>query len=240
MMTAPMKNQINRHNRLTENKSANALNVLNQKPRALRPKDAATIMLIDRTSDTMRVLMGKRSNKHAFMPSVFVFPGGRRDRNDWRLPVSKPMHQDVLDLLLKDTHKRFSVKTAQALVNAAARELGEETGLILGDHKNGYDLSKIRYFARALTPIGQNRRFDTRFFACFCDEMGLNSAKMRDSDELSDLMWVQIENPGSLPLPDITRTVLGELNIALHKAPNLPFRNPVISFKGDRKDYFIK
>lgn len=237
MMTAPMRNQINRHKLLTELTSVNAPI---QKTRALRPKDAATIMLIDRSSAELRVLMGKRSNKHAFMPSVFVFPGGRRDRNDWRLPVSKPLHQGVLELLLRDTHKRFSPKTAQALANAAARELGEETGLLLNDDKNGYDLSKIRYFARAVTPIGQNRRFDTRFFVCFCDEMGLNTSKMQDSDELSELMWVNINNPGSLPLPDITRTVLGELNAALHKAPNLPFRNPVISFMGDRKDYFIK
>ena len=46
--------------------------------RALRPRDAATLILVERAErDHTRVLMGKRHAGHRFMPGKFVFPGGR-------------------------------------------------------------------------------------------------------------------------------------------------------------------
>ena len=51
----------------------------------LRPRDAATLMLLDRRGDEIRVLMGKRHAKHVFMPGKFVFPGGRTDPDDSRI-----------------------------------------------------------------------------------------------------------------------------------------------------------
>ncbi len=47
--------------------------------RSLRPRDAATLILIDRSGGDVRVLLGRRSARHAFMPGRFVFPGGRTD-----------------------------------------------------------------------------------------------------------------------------------------------------------------
>ena len=41
-----------------------------------RPRDAATLILLDGD----RVLMGRRAPGHVFMPSKWVFPGGRVDR----------------------------------------------------------------------------------------------------------------------------------------------------------------
>ena len=44
----------------------------------LRPKDAATLLVLDRRDDgNHRVLMGRRHMRHRFMPGMFVFPGGR-------------------------------------------------------------------------------------------------------------------------------------------------------------------
>mgnify|MGYP000866471307 CR=1 FL=1 len=45
----------------------------------LRPKDAATLILIDRSAETPKVLVGKRHDKVVFQPGKFVFPGGRVD-----------------------------------------------------------------------------------------------------------------------------------------------------------------
>ena len=41
------------------------------------PKDAATLILIDRTRKTPKLLMGRRHDGHKFMPGKYVFPGGR-------------------------------------------------------------------------------------------------------------------------------------------------------------------
>src|SRR5664279_1837001 len=41
-----------------------------------RPKDAATLILVDRSGDVPKVLVGKRHDKVVFMPGTFVFPGG--------------------------------------------------------------------------------------------------------------------------------------------------------------------
>ncbi len=59
--------------------------------RIVRPKDAATLILVDRSSTTPKVLLGKRHHKHVFMPGKFVFPGGRAEPNDRLMPIAKPL-----------------------------------------------------------------------------------------------------------------------------------------------------
>ena len=49
-----------------------------------RPRDAATLILVRRDQAHPRVLMGKRSGRHDFMPDKYVFPGGRVDPQDGR------------------------------------------------------------------------------------------------------------------------------------------------------------
>ncbi|HUF44051.1 MAG TPA: NUDIX hydrolase, partial [Aestuariivirgaceae bacterium] len=46
---------------------------------AIRPRDAATLIILRRDGAKTRVLMGKRHSDHAFMPGKYVFPGGRVD-----------------------------------------------------------------------------------------------------------------------------------------------------------------
>ena len=42
------------------------------------PRNAATLMLIDRSGPTQKVLLGRRHHGHKFMPGKFVFPAGCR------------------------------------------------------------------------------------------------------------------------------------------------------------------
>ena len=51
----------------------------------LRPRDAATLIVLDRTGPEPSVLMGKRHDSHKFMPGKFVFPGGRIEPGDRRM-----------------------------------------------------------------------------------------------------------------------------------------------------------
>jgi 8-oxo-dGTP pyrophosphatase MutT (NUDIX family) len=69
------------------------------KMRSPRPRDAASIMLLDRSQADVRVLVGRRHKAHVFMPNLHVFPGGRRDRDDHRLPFCGDIHPAVLERL---------------------------------------------------------------------------------------------------------------------------------------------
>ena len=42
------------------------------------PRDAASLILMDRSTSVPRALLGKRGKAHAFMPDLYVFPGARR------------------------------------------------------------------------------------------------------------------------------------------------------------------
>src|ERR1700688_181407 len=96
-----------------------------------RPKDAATLILVDRTTTTPKVLVGKRHDKVVFMPGKFVFPGGRVDKSDNRVPVAAPIPKALEANLLKGSPK-ITPSRARSLAVAAIREACEETGLCLG------------------------------------------------------------------------------------------------------------
>ena len=96
-----------------------------------RPKDAATLILIDRSGEKPKVLVGKRHDKVVFMPGKYVFPGGRVDKSDNRIPVAAPISAELEANLLKGSPKIVPSR-ARALAVAAIREACEETGLCLG------------------------------------------------------------------------------------------------------------
>jgi len=50
--------------------------------RAPKPRVASTLVLTCGFGKSLKILMGQRSSRHDFMPSVYVFPGGRVDRAD--------------------------------------------------------------------------------------------------------------------------------------------------------------
>ena len=202
-----------------------------------RPKDAATLILVDRTATTPKVLVGKRHDKVVFMPGKFVFPGGRVDKTDNRVPVAAPIPQALEQNLLKGS-PRISASRARALTIAAIREACEETGLCLGSKSNGAapvlagawkpftdadllpDPSGLFLIARAITPPGRVRRFDTRFFTADASAIAHRVEGVIHADaELVELVWVEI---GSEPLADahaMTKNVLAELDRRLATGP---------------------
>src|ERR1700732_5581736 len=97
----------------------------------LRPKDAATLVLIDHSGPISKVLLGKRHHGHKFMPGKFVFPGGRVEPADKRMPTARPLDRHAEQRLMRAVKRPSPVK-ARALALAAIRETYEETGLLLG------------------------------------------------------------------------------------------------------------
>ena len=202
-----------------------------------RPVDAATLILVDRSVATPKVLVGKRHDKVVFMPGKFVFPGGRVDKTDYRVPVAAPIPKALEANLLKGSPK-ITASRAKSLAIAAIREACEETGLCLGRASNGAapklegawkpfteagllpDPSGLFLIARAITPPGRVRRFDTRFFTADADAIAHRIAGVIHADaELVELVWVEL---GSKPLADLhrmTQKVLDELGSRLSTGP---------------------
>jgi len=208
----------------------------------LRPRDAATLILIDRSGSTPQVLMGRRHAGHKFMPSKFVFPGGRVEPYDGRMAALgslSPAHEARLIKRIK----RPGAARARAFALAAIRETCEETGLVLGrltpetpkvpaapwqifaDAKVHPDLSQLHFIARAITPPRRNRRFDARFFAA--DAQGIAhrvEGVVGPQAELDEIVWIPIDEARRLDLPTITRAVVDDLQhrIAAGFDPGLP------------------
>ena len=97
--------------------------------RAVRPRDAATLIIVRSDGDQPRILMGQRAAGHTFMPNKFVFPGGKVDAGDHRLQPPFDLHPAVMARLARGC----SETRARALAMAAIRETFEETGLVLGE-----------------------------------------------------------------------------------------------------------
>src|SRR5438105_545956 len=84
----------------------------------LRPKDAATLVLVRREGGSARVLMGQRHGNMAFMANKYVFPGGRLDPGDMRVPVASELRPEVA---ARASHG-VSAARARGLALAAIRE----------------------------------------------------------------------------------------------------------------------
>ena len=209
----------------------------------LRPRDAASLILIDRSGPGMRVLVGRRSSGHAFMPDTYVFPGGRCDAGDHALPFCSDLHPLVLEKLSERERTRKTARAMRALGLAAIRELEEETGLIIGTDKGAAadgrrlveaDLSCLRYVARAITPPTYNKRFDARFFLAFTDEAGIEPGDARETHELQDMRWIDLDNYSDVNMPDITRLILGDIQTLVSMDPAMPYGSAVSFYFNQR------
>jgi 8-oxo-dGTP pyrophosphatase MutT (NUDIX family) len=76
------------------------------------------------------------------------------------------------------------------------------------------DLAAVHFIARAITPPGRPRRFDTRFFAIDADAIAARIDGVVSADtELVELVWLPIEDTAKLDMPAITMAVVEELKI---------------------------
>lgn len=152
-------------------------------PVTVPARDASTVALLRDGNDAVEVWLLTRAAQMAFAAGMTVFPGGRVDPADAELPwTGRPVEEYAARLAC--TSRR-----ARALVGAAVRETFEETGVLLcvpagdlsafradveaglisfGDllreHGLAADASRLRPWARWITPVGEPRRYDTTFF----------------------------------------------------------------------------
>lgn len=200
----------------------------------LRPRDAATMIVLDRRGKGgPKVLMGRRNPSLAFMPGKFVFPGGRIELGDRYMPVAGAL-PDYAEAALTRQVSRPPHHLGRALALAAIRETYEETGLLLGTCEHGApdstpvgwegfarhgvlpDLEALHLVARAITPPKRVRRFDTRFFAIDRRMVAAEEPGRVTSDaEFTELAWVRLDAARKLDLPFITSAILDDLEAQL-------------------------
>jgi 8-oxo-dGTP pyrophosphatase MutT (NUDIX family) len=227
---------------MTENAFDDATRASSQEPkppaRPVRPRDAATLIIINRAKENPRVLMGRRNGGHDFMPGKWVFPGGRVDRSDFHAPFATDLRPEVAARL----GKTAAATRSRALALAAIRETFEEVGLLLASPApprpgNGPwrdflaqgalpDLAALDFVARAVTPPASPKRFDARFFMAEADRL-ISLERQADCGELDEIAWVELEEALRLDLPSVTRFVLREIPLRLadptRPAPSLKF-----------------
>jgi len=220
---------------VAENRSTDA--------KAVRPKDAATVVIYRNSGARTEILMGERSARHSFMPNTYVFPGGRVDTGDSRIIPATDLREDVLARLCRGG---CTPARARALAIAAIRETFEETGLLIaasydrprrskldvwndfGSPSCGPDLAKLDYIARAVTPPMRKKRFNTRFFVMDGNNI---DGTLSGSDELIDMKWVTFDEAKALDIPLITEYVLDQVDIYLRTKPAPNPAHPVTLVK---------
>ena len=197
-------------------------------------RDAATLIIVDEAANTEkggepRFLMGLRGRAHVFMANRFVFPGGRVDDTDRDFGSAFTLSADVVARLGASVAPGFGARDAAGLALAAIRETYEETGLLIA-HESALSSPYPTEFAafaergmtpavdwlvpvaRAITPEGSPRRFDTRFFVINASRIGTVCETFTPpTDEFDTIRWVSTGALDDHSLAPITRTVLGDL-----------------------------
>lgn len=198
------------------------------RPPAVRPRDAATLIVVRRDGAKPRLLMGRRHGGHSFMPGKWVFPGGRIDRSDFYVPHTGALKSET------ERRLRHGLPAARAVALAltAIRETFEETGLLIGKAAQPRpragpwgpflaqgalpDLSSLDMVARAVTPPQLPKRFDARFLLAPAEAL-LSLERQPDCGELDEIAWVDIGEALALELPAITRFVVRDVAERLDK-----------------------
>ena len=152
-------------------------------PPAVAVRDASTVVLLRDGAAGLEAWLLTRVTQMVFAAGMTVFPGGRVDARDATLPFAGSGCVEVA--------RRFGCDepTARSLLGAAVREVYEETGVLLtvpagqlpdaraevesgrlafaellAEHGLAIDADGLRPWARWVTPRGEPRRYDTRFF----------------------------------------------------------------------------
>lgn len=183
-----------------------------QTPRSrVRPRHAASLILLREGPSGLTVLMGRRGLSARFMPGFYVCPGGRvaaDDRAPW---------MGEADAAERNPFHRFA--------RAALRETFEETGILVGVPASSQvtaaprfpieaayaaqglvpDLRLLTFIGRAITPTASPMRFDTRFFLADATYAVGGHA---DSAELDDVAWHTADPDADRSMSGVTRFML--------------------------------
>jgi 8-oxo-dGTP pyrophosphatase MutT (NUDIX family) len=209
------------------------------------PRLAATVLLLRPAAARFEVFLVERSRAVAFMPSAWVFPGGRVDPAD-----ALPGHPGIVGGRA-GAALGLPPDEARAVLVGAVRETFEESGIWLGERRPDdalraalcrreqpaaladvlaasgarIDLDRLIPWSRWITPTAEPRRYDTWFFAA----IGGEGDGVHDAGETVASRWFPIDaavaaaERGDLPMAPPTWWTLRQL-AALPDLDALPAR----------------
>lgn len=210
--------------------------------RAVKPRLAASMVLLDRSGAEPKVLLGRRNAALAFLPGKYVFPGGRLEGDDRLMPAAGALRETSRKrLALRRPH---ACPAPETFALAAIRETFEETGLLLGTKREaasgasipagwrdfagrGFapNLTPLRFVARAVTPTMFPRRYDTSFFLLDVSEIvhRIEGCIAPDA-EFVELKWLTLAEVQQCDILRITDMILADLQarIAADFAEHIP------------------
>jgi 8-oxo-dGTP pyrophosphatase MutT (NUDIX family) len=178
----------------------------------VRPRDAASLILLRDEGSTLEVLAGRRPLNVKFMPGVYVFPGGAIDPPDriaWSVETGTealgPKLMRSARAALRETWEeagvligRPAVLSRAALARAPIEQAYVERGLVAA-------MDVLTYVGRAITPSHSFRRFNTRFF--LGDGKDVHGEPVA-SEELEDVGWHPVGHEAFASFRDVTRFML--------------------------------
>ena len=215
-------------------------------PRDVPVRPAATVMLVRDAPGGeagIEVFMLRRTASAVFGAGMYVFPGGRVDGVDGAdeiAPFCHGLDDATASAKLGIDHGGLAYWVA------AVRECFEEAGVLLAAPRHGgvlglrnedrhevhdsslslvelcrrddlvLDLSGTHYVDHWITPVGEQRRFDTRFFLT---EMPDDQDPLHDDHETVDSLWVR-------PADALRMQQAGELMMMPPTVTNLRFLLP--------------
>jgi 8-oxo-dGTP pyrophosphatase MutT (NUDIX family) len=182
--------------------------------RPVRPRRAASLILLRRGESGPETLLGRRSRTARFMPGIYVFPGGAVQRSD-----TTPWHGEA--------PPHGAARALRTAARAALRETFEETGFIIGrpperppsgpasglsDIERAY-LDQLREPAfeslvpigRAITPTRSPIRFDAQFFLA---DGELALGPLHAGEELEAVDWYRVTSMSPAPISGVTHFML--------------------------------
>ncbi|HVX46369.1 MAG TPA: NUDIX hydrolase [Mycobacteriales bacterium] len=191
-------------------------------------RDAATVILVRDGAEGLEVYLLRRIRQLPFAGGMCVFPGGTVDPGDTATSVPR--------LGTWPAKLRADPAPAAALISAAIRETFEETGVlvattatadlswepdrqalirhdrvlaeVLVHHDAAVRPDALQLWSHWVTPEGEPRRYDTRFFLAALPA-GQNPRYV--GGEAQEAMWMRPDRTAPLPMLPPTRATLGEL-----------------------------
>ena len=217
----------------------------------IKPKDAASVIIIKYYRGKYYALMGRRPSDSKFMPGVYVFPGGALEKDDFY--ISK--YYNLKNNLSNFKNKAYSNNHSMAIQLAAIRETAEETGLFLGKKRNIININsfpkkniwskfytkslipeidKLIFLGRAITPSFMKIRFHARFFIALSDNF---EGEINSNGELEKLDWINIKNVKSMNIADVTEFMIEQVIRLEGNFKNIlnNYKHPMFTWRNKKK-----
>jgi 8-oxo-dGTP pyrophosphatase MutT (NUDIX family) len=208
------------------------------------PRDASSVILVrpDPAEPAREQALLIRRGAQLFAGGTWAFPGGKVEPSDGSAATLRTLgladsgeSASLLGLKIascRETFEEVGVVLAyhgdgtpcdaalQEKLRPMRGEIAANPGrfaALLADHGLAIDPSRLIYWSHWIAPSLLEKRFDTRFFVAIMPPGQIVHA---DSDEATELLWLDLGKHGALPEESVvhappTRFSLGDLTLSL-------------------------